>query len=176
MTGTIIQENPGPACLGFRSCMGLNAVCQMLCMLRTCSWAFWATSCCSRTVRQSLGHLEATSASKAPLYAWESAARYNLLEIILALVVNWGCKMNNNLRKWNKLLVFLYSSTMLTSWQLGACITSAPITTVFAPNSARKSKLNLQVWATFVPSFHEVSPSFSPASWLNMKTKMSSDS
>lgn len=65
--------------------------------------------------------------------------------------------MNDNLRKWNKLFGFLYSFTMLTSWQLGVCTTSAPITTAFAPNSARKSKLNLQVWATSRHSFHEVS-------------------
>lgn len=164
MTGTVIPENSGPACLGFRSCVRPNAVCQMLCMLSTYSWAFWATNCSSRIVQQGLGHLEATSASKAPLYAWESAARYNLLGTILALVANWGCKLNDNLRKLHKLFVFLYSFTMLTSWQLGACTTSAPITTVFAPNSARKSKLNLQVRATFLPSFHEVSLSFSPPS------------
>ena len=135
------------------------------------SWAFWATGCSRRIEQQGVRHLEATSASKAPLCAWESAARHNLLGTIRALVVNWGCKMNDNLRKWNKLFVFLYSFTMLTSWQLGACTTSAPITTVFAPNSARKSKLNLQVWATFLRSFHEVSPSFSPPSWWDMKLR-----
>lgn len=88
--------------------------------------------------------------------------------ITLALVLSWDWRMNNNLRKLNKLHVFLYSFTTLTSWQLGVCTTSAPITTAFAPNSARRSKLNLQVWATLL-SFHEASPSFSPSSPFNTK-------
>lgn len=141
----------------FSSCVGLNVLCQVL---GTYSQAFWGTGCSSRIVQRPLGHLGATSASKAPLCTWESAARYNPLGI--AVVVNWGCKMNADFRKWNKLFVFLYSFTMPTSWQLGACTTSAPITTAFAPNFARKSKLNHQVWATFLPRLHEVSLPFIP--------------
>lgn len=79
--------------------------------------------------------------------------------------------MNDNPRKWNKLFVFLHSFTMLTSWQLGACTTSAPITTAFAPNSARKSKLSLQVWATSPPPFSSGFPFFLPTQLIKHKDK-----
>lgn len=158
--GAIVPEDSGPeACLSFSSCVGLNVLSEVLC---TYSQAVWGTGCSSRIVQQRLGHLGATSASKAPLCAWESAARYSPLGITPAVVVNWGCKMNADFRKWNKLLVLLYSFIMPTSWQLGACTTSAPIITAFAPNFARKSKLNHQVWATFLPRLHEVSLPFFP--------------
>lgn len=42
-------------------------------------------------------------------------------------------------------IVFFSSSTMLISWQLGACTISAPTTTMFVPSSAKKSKRNLPV-------------------------------